>query len=135
MATKIQFRRDTTNNWYNTNPTLSQGEPGLDLCRGLIKVGNGSDDWNTLAFQGTGVKGNNAIAIGVNAGQNSQCCEAIAIGYRGGEFCQGCDAVAVGAYAGRNCQGSEAVAIGYSAGNCDQEQRAVAVGAEAGECC
>ena len=43
MATKIQFRRDNTNNWSNSNPVLSQGEPGYDLDKQLFKVGNGSD--------------------------------------------------------------------------------------------
>jgi hypothetical protein len=157
MATKIQFRRDTATNWSNTNPTLSQGEPGLDLCRGLIKVGNGSDGWNCLPFQGTGEAGCGAIAIGNNAGDNSQSQYAVAIGCQAGECCQGCSAVAIGKEAGQCyqeqyavaigyraaecCQSQYSVAIGYRAGNCDQGQGpwsdgyAVAIGAYAGECC
>ena len=134
MATKIQFRRDTTSNWENSNPVLSQGEPGLDLCRGLIKVGNGSDNWTGLAYQGTGVKGNGAVAIGVDAGRDSQCCEAVAIGYRGGETCQSCYAVAVGSYAGTLCQGYSSVAIGKSAATYNQHSGAVAIGRDAGNC-
>lgn len=30
MATKIQFRRDTSANWTSSNPTLDQGELGLE---------------------------------------------------------------------------------------------------------
>ena len=119
MATKIQFRRDTATNWGNSNPTLSQGEPGLDLCRGLIKVGNGTDGWNCLPFQGTGEAGCGAIAIGNNAGNSNQ----------------GPNAVAIGCQAGECCQAQYAVAIGREAGQCTQEQYAVAIGYRAGECC
>ena len=31
MATKIQLRRDVAASWSSTNPTLAQGEPGVDL--------------------------------------------------------------------------------------------------------
>jgi hypothetical protein len=141
MATKIQFRRDTSTNWSNSNPTLSQGEPGFDLDRGLIKVGNGTDTWNCLGFQGTGVTGNGSIAIGNCAGDNSQGTEAIAIGYQAGYECQEDYAIAIGREAGECCQGQYSVAIGYRAGNCDQGQGpwstgyAVAIGAYAAECC
>jgi len=160
MATKIQFRRDTATNWSNSNPTLSQGEPGLDLCRGLIKVGNGTDSWNCLAFQGTGEAGCGAIAIGFNAGDRcqgsnaiaigyeagygdccGQSCNAIAIGYRAGYDDQEQHTVAIGSQAGECCQSQYSVAIGYRAGNCDQGQGpwsngyAVAIGAYAAECC
>lgn len=141
MATKIQFRRDTSTNWSNSNPTLSQGEPGFDLDRGLIKVGNGTDAWNCLGFQGTGVTGNGSVAIGNCAGDNSQGTEAIAIGYQAGYECQEDYAIAIGREAGECCQGEYSVAIGYRAGNCDQGQGpwstgyAVAIGAYAAECC
>jgi hypothetical protein len=157
MATKIQFRRDTATNWQNTNPTLGQGEPGFDLCRGLIKVGNGTDNWNCLPFQGTGEAGCGAIAIGNNAGDSGQgqyaiaigeqagdCCQgqyAIAIGNQAGDCCQEQYAIAIGDQAGECCQSEYSVAIGHRAGNCDQGQGpwlcgyAVAIGAYAGECC
>ena len=48
MATKIQFRRDTATNWSSTNPTLSQGELGLDLTNNVLKIGDGSTAWNSL---------------------------------------------------------------------------------------
>jgi hypothetical protein len=141
MATKIQFRRDTSANWSNSNPTLSQGEPGFDLDRGLIKVGNGTDTWANLAFQGTGVTGNGAVAIGNNAGDSCQGTEAVAIGEQAGQCCQEQYAIAIGREAGECCQGEYSVAIGYRAGNCDQGQGpwstgyAVAIGAYAAECC
>jgi hypothetical protein len=141
MATKIQFRRDTSTNWSNSNPTLSQGEPGFDLDRGLIKVGNGTDTWNCLGFQGTGVTGNGSVAIGNSAGDSCQGTEAVAIGEQAGQCCQEQYAIAIGREAGECCQGQYSVAIGYRAGNCDQGQGpwstgyAVAIGAYAAECC
>jgi hypothetical protein len=53
MATKIQFRRDTSANWTTNNPTLSQGELALDLTNNSFKIGDGTAAWNTLAYVGT----------------------------------------------------------------------------------
>lgn len=50
MANKMQFRRDTSANWTSVNPTLSQGEIGLDLTTGNIKIGNGVDAWADLEY-------------------------------------------------------------------------------------
>ena len=50
MASRIQLRRDSNSNWSNTNPTLAEGEIGLDLDSGRFKFGNGLDDWNTLDY-------------------------------------------------------------------------------------
>ena len=50
MATLIQFRRDTTANWVSSNPTLAQGELGLEIDTHNYKIGNGSDAWNSLAY-------------------------------------------------------------------------------------
>jgi len=50
MATKIQLRRDYAANWQATNPTLSLGEPGVELDTHAIKVGDGITAWNDLAY-------------------------------------------------------------------------------------
>lgn len=50
MANKMQFRRDTSANWTSVNPTLSQGEIGLDLSTGNLKIGNGADAWADLEY-------------------------------------------------------------------------------------
>lgn len=50
MARRIQLRRDTAANWTATNPTLAQGEIGIDLTNNKIKIGNGSTAWNSLSF-------------------------------------------------------------------------------------
>jgi hypothetical protein len=51
MATQIQLRRDTAANWTSTNPTLAQGEPGLETDTGKLKHGDGTTAWNSLAYQ------------------------------------------------------------------------------------
>ena len=50
MAVQIQFRRDTAANWTTANPTLAQGELGLELDTARYKIGNGSTAWNSLAY-------------------------------------------------------------------------------------
>ena len=50
MATKIQLRRDTSNNWSSNNPILSSGEIGYETDTRKIKVGNGSSAWNSLQY-------------------------------------------------------------------------------------
>jgi hypothetical protein len=132
MATKIQFRRDYSNNWENSNPTLSQGEPGLDLCRGVIKVGNGSDSWNCLPFQGTGERPNGSVAIGEYAGNCCQGQHSVAIGSESGEYSQNWVAVAVGRSAGNCNQSTGATAVGHLAGQCSQGYHATAIGRKAG---
>lgn len=48
---KIQHRRGTTTEWSNANPTLANGEFGLDTTLKLFKIGDGTTAWNSLAFQ------------------------------------------------------------------------------------
>jgi hypothetical protein len=50
MANKIQLRRDTAANWQSSNPTLAQGEVGIDLTNNKIKIGNGTTAWNGLPY-------------------------------------------------------------------------------------
>lgn len=54
MATRIQLRRDTSINWTACNPVLSSGEPGFETDTGKLKIGNGSDTWDALAYIETG---------------------------------------------------------------------------------
>jgi len=50
MAVTIQLRRDTAAAWTSANPTLAQGEFGLETDTTLYKIGNGSTAWNSLAY-------------------------------------------------------------------------------------
>jgi hypothetical protein len=52
MAQQIQIRRDTSTNWSSVNPTLAQGEFGLETDSGKLKIGNGTSAWNSLSYFG-----------------------------------------------------------------------------------
>lgn len=50
MAVQIQLRNDVAANWTSVNPTLAQGEIGIERDTGLMKIGDGSTDWDNLAY-------------------------------------------------------------------------------------
>jgi hypothetical protein len=50
MATRIQVRRDTAENWTNNNPTLAEGEIGFETDTGLFKIGANNTAWTSLAY-------------------------------------------------------------------------------------
>jgi len=54
MAVQIQLRRGTASQWTATNPTLSQGEMGLETDTYKIKIGDGTTAWNSLAYYNDG---------------------------------------------------------------------------------
>lgn len=56
MPIKIQLRRGTATEWSTANPTLSEGELGLETDTGRFKVGNGTGAWNTLVYA-SGIQG------------------------------------------------------------------------------
>lgn len=72
MAIQIQFRRGTAQEWASVNPTLAEGEMGIETDTQLFKIGTGSNAWNSLAYGGlrgfsgssgfTGSNGNIAVA-------------------------------------------------------------------------
>lgn len=47
---KFQLRRDTAQNWFDSNVVLLAGEPGVEIDTGRMKIGNGSSGWNTLPY-------------------------------------------------------------------------------------
>lgn len=51
VQTTVQMRRDTAANWTSTNPTLASGEWGLETDTRLMKIGDGTTAWNSLAYQ------------------------------------------------------------------------------------
>lgn len=61
MTTQIQLRRDTAANWTTNNPTLAEGELGFELDTNKFKIGNGTDDWNTLSYS---VAGSSSVNFG-----------------------------------------------------------------------
>jgi len=57
MIARIQIRRDTTANWVSFNPTLSDGEFGVEILTSgdkKIKIGDGVKNWNTLGYFSAG---------------------------------------------------------------------------------
>ena len=48
--TIVQVKRDSTLNWYASNPRLALGEPGVDMDLHRFKIGNGIDRWNELPY-------------------------------------------------------------------------------------
>jgi len=52
MSYTIQFRRGTAANWTSTNPILAQGEFAIEIDTQLYKIGDGLNNWNSLAYGG-----------------------------------------------------------------------------------
>ena len=52
MPTQIQLRRGTAAQWTSANPTLAQGEVGVETDTNKFKVGTGSTAWTSLAYAG-----------------------------------------------------------------------------------
>jgi len=53
MANIIQIRRDLGANWTSANPTLADGELGIETDASpaaKMKIGNATDDWTTLQY-------------------------------------------------------------------------------------
>jgi len=49
---RLQLRRDTAANWTSANPTLAEGEIGIETDTEQFKIGNGSDAWDDLIYAG-----------------------------------------------------------------------------------
>ena len=47
---RIQYRRGTASQWTSVNPVLAEGEIGYETDTGKQKIGNGSLNWNSLAY-------------------------------------------------------------------------------------
>ena len=54
MADIIQVRRGTAAYWTAENPTLADGEMGLEIDTGSLKFGDGVTDWVGLAYFNAG---------------------------------------------------------------------------------
>ena len=49
---QLQFRGDTAANWTAANPILASREMGIETDTHLFKIGDGSTNWNSLAYGG-----------------------------------------------------------------------------------
>jgi hypothetical protein len=52
MAVQIRVRRGTAAQWTSANPTLLEGEVGVETDTSKLKVGDGVTVWASLAYQG-----------------------------------------------------------------------------------
>ena len=153
---KFKLRRDTADNLSSV--VLAEGEPGYATDTHVLKIGDGSVNWNTLHAIGSGGggggslpdglfdgdylvwndttktwdTGNVNVHIGAGAGYVGQKLGAVAIGIGAGNSSQGTGAVAIGNAAGNKGQSIGAIAIGDNAGNTSQGQYSIAIGSEAG---
>ena len=53
INTRVQFRRDTQENWLSSNPVLADGELGIvkdDVGYINLKLGNGVSSFSQLPF-------------------------------------------------------------------------------------
>jgi hypothetical protein len=62
MAVQIQFRRGTASAWTSANPTLAEGEMGIETDTDQFKIGDGLTAWTSLSYGGVaGTSGTNAV--------------------------------------------------------------------------
>lgn len=66
---EIQFRNGSKELWESRNPTLRQGEPGVEIEGENLrwKIGNGLDAWNDLPYADSG-----AVAAAISAETQAQ---------------------------------------------------------------
>lgn len=75
MAVQIQLRRGTASAWTTANPTLADGEIGIESDTDQFKIGDGLTAWTNLSYgglQGTaGTNGTNGqgVPVGGTVGQ------------------------------------------------------------------
>ena len=50
LKTRIQLRNDSSTKWTSTNPTLLEGEVGVENDTRLIKIGDGTTAWVDLPY-------------------------------------------------------------------------------------
>lgn len=50
IRVQIELRKDTAANWTAANPILRSGEVGYETNTKKFKIGNGSTNWNSLAY-------------------------------------------------------------------------------------
>lgn len=61
---KFQFRRGTAAAWTSANPTLAEGELGLETDTLAVKLGDGATAWTSLAYFATKVHTGSGVPSG-----------------------------------------------------------------------
>ena len=60
----IRLRKQTAANWTSVNPTLGEGEPGIETDTLKLKVGDGTTSWTSLPYVGAGTAENSVKYAG-----------------------------------------------------------------------
>ena len=71
MADQIQIRRDSSTNWVSSNPVVAQGELAYETDTGLLKVGNGTADWENLGYYESGLPENLSVIGNLVVGKSA----------------------------------------------------------------
>lgn len=59
---KFKLRRGTSAQWAAANPVLAEGEPGVDLTKRELKIGDGASEWDDLP----GISGGSNVLVVAN---------------------------------------------------------------------
>ncbi len=65
---KIQLRRGTASEMLSANPTLETGEPAFETDTNVLKIGDGSTDYNSLSSISGGGGGSTNGVVSNTAG-------------------------------------------------------------------
>jgi len=68
MPEQVQIRRDTAALWTSTDPTLAEGELGMETDTGKLKIGDGTTAWKFLTYLSDSVEPLALIVQGSNYG-------------------------------------------------------------------
>ena len=69
MAVQIQLRRGTAAAWTAANPTLAEGEIGVESDTDLFKIGDGLTAWTSLSYGGLQGTNGQGVPSGGTGGQ------------------------------------------------------------------
>ena len=72
LLTAIQHRRDTAANWTSANPTLLDGEIGIETDTNKIKVGDGTTAWASKGYLSIAVGGTTPDIAAVTAATHNE---------------------------------------------------------------
>ena len=63
MAVRLQIRNDTAANWTAANPVLATGELAIETDTRKFKIGNGTQNWNSLLYATQGDVGPQGVGL------------------------------------------------------------------------
>jgi hypothetical protein len=69
MSVQIQLRRDTAADWTSADPTLAEGEIGIETDSGRFKIGDGSTEWSSLPYVATQTQLQGVVMLSDTASQ------------------------------------------------------------------